>query len=353
MTFLLPSLAAMRLKKTPTQEAHSMPSNKQVNQLQEKVAAYDKRMREALHCYRPAHEMAESFHKSFCKFRLLRGGNRSSKSCSAFLELGSAITGQPIIARNGKKLPWHHAKGTRRIFWVIGYDQSHIGQTIHRYLFQEGGPFKIIQDEHTRVWRCFNPNNEYDKANIEKIKDCEPIIPERFIDTKHGTKGFAWEDSAKNIFSSVKFRDGSKLYGFPSTALQAKQGDPVTEMFIDEDIRWDQHLTEFKMRLCDMPDPHGRFVWAAFPHTGNQALQDLSADARREEGMPNQQYVEFQLSCTANPYVSNEQKEAIFRNMSPEERRARDLGEFVDDAFFMYPDFAPSIHGIGPVGFAA
>lgn len=300
----------------------------------------DRRAREALSCYRPLLTQVP-FHSSPAKFRILRGGNRSGKSVSAAAEFASCLTNRKIVGPDGKDLPWNYP-AHRKVAWVIGWDQDHIGQTLHRLLFEEG-LFRVIRDERTKEWRTFNPAAEFDAAYAEKAIDAEPLIPERFCDTSLNNKGFAWEDRAKKVFASVHLKNGNVIYAFPSTGLQAKQGDIVDILWIDEDVRWPEHVQEYRRRLVDRK---GRFIWSVWPHTSNDALMRMSGEAEKQEHRDKKNFFEVVLRSSDNPFIDEEERRIANEGCTPEEIRARDYGEFLFDTILMY-EFRREVHGIG------
>ena len=101
------------------------------------TAERSRRQREALRLYRPMPKQAV-FHGSLASERIVRGGNRSGKSMSAFAETASAATGFPIIGPDGAPLQFKYPTKRPLLIWVIGYDQRHVGGTIYRMLFTPG-----------------------------------------------------------------------------------------------------------------------------------------------------------------------------------------------------------------------
>ena len=110
------------------------------SQMAQVAAERNRRQREALKLYRPMDKQA-AFHDSPASERIVRGGNRSGKSMSAFAETASAATGIPIIGPNGSPLPFKYPTKRPLLIWVIGYDQRHVGGTIYRMLFRPGASF--------------------------------------------------------------------------------------------------------------------------------------------------------------------------------------------------------------------
>jgi len=55
---------------------------------------------------------------------------------------------------------------------------------------------------------------------------------------------------------------------------------------------------------------------------------------------------EFRLTMSGNPYLDEEEKRKVLKALSPEERLARDLGEFQFNRILMYPTFHIDTHGV-------
>jgi hypothetical protein len=93
------------------------------------AAERSRRQKEALRLYQPMDKQAV-FHDSLASERIVRGGNRSGKSMSAFAETASAATGIPIIGPDGSPLPFKYPTNRPMLIWVIGYDQRHLQDAI-------------------------------------------------------------------------------------------------------------------------------------------------------------------------------------------------------------------------------
>lgn len=303
----------------------------------------DKREREGVYIYRP-HLYQEPVHKSPASELLVRGGKRSGKSMCAAVEFARRVTGMTLHGSDGKPIPSHWpaaSPGFPRIYWIIGWDTKHIGQTIHKLLFQPGmgGQYRAIRDLHTGQWRTYCPGDPADVARFNESVLTEPLIPERMI----VPDSWSWEEKRSNQFSSVELVNGAKIFAYPSTARQAKQGDAVSGIWIDEDIVYPEHLREWQDRLTDV---RGWFMWSVWPHNKNEALVSLleRADAAREQANP--RIVSFQLIMSENPFLPKEGKdEALERMGSEEEIARRDRGELLSDALTMY-SFETPIHSI-------
>jgi hypothetical protein len=300
----------------------------------------DRRAKEALRVYRPASQQLP-FHLSNAHQLILRGGKRSGKSLAVVAEFASRVTGRPLYGPHGEPIPLKYPVSTpkdTRLYWCIGWDVDHIGQTIYRYLF-EPGIVRVIRDRATRQWRIYNPADPNDAERYDESVASEPMIPERLIDAN----SWFWESKAAHNFASVRLKNGAMICAYPSSSKHAKQGDAVDGIWIDEDIQIPAHMKEWEDRLTQRD---GWMLWAVWPHTKNYALCELldRADEQVEEERPNVQ--SYQLIMSQNPYIPQEAKERALGRMGSEEEIARrDRGELLLDTLAMY-DFFFSLHTI-------
>jgi hypothetical protein len=328
-----------------------MPSPR-LNRVMEETAA---RRKEALRVYRPMpHQMP--FHLSPAKERVVRGGKRSGKTCCAAMEFASIVTGIPMLDPDGNPLPMKHRISTPDdplLFWVIGYDSRHIGETLYHKLFMPG-LFRIILDENTGEWRPFNEADPRDTGRMAKSEPVGPAIPRRMIKED----SWVWENKAENYFKSVELTNGARIHAYISSNLHPKQGDAVHGIFIDEDIQRAGHLKEWQDRITST---NGWLFWSAWPHGANPALIGLLQRAKAEVDdrtemaklrpdvvLPPPKIEAFKLKMTDNEYISEEGKEnALARMGSDDEQARRNEGETLMDQLVMY-DFMPSIHLVKP-----
>jgi hypothetical protein len=134
-----------------------------------------------------------------------------------------------------------------------------------------------------------------------------------------------------------------RICAYPSTAIQPKQGDAVDLIWIDEDVRFSQHVAEWQDRLADKK---GRLIWSAWPHGTNDALVKMSERAAEQKDHPQPDIMEVVLRFSDNPFIDSEEKrKSVARMTTEEERRSRDYGEFLFDLITMY-EFIPAVHGI-------
>ena len=299
---------------------------------------HKKRQQEALRCYRPTHKQW-LFHKSTASERIVRGGKRSGKTVCAGIEFASAVTGIPILNPWGNPCKRHYPKRDM-LAWVIGWDLAHIGQTVYRVLFESG--YIRILPKKDGSWETWNPANPDHAARQAEAIPAGSMIPDRLIIGG----SWSWENKAEHVFKTVEVRNPwgtTKICAFPSTAIQAKQGDAVDLIWIDEDVRFPQHVSEWQDRLGDRG---GRLIWSAWPHGANDALVEMSERAAEQRDMDEPDVFEVVLRFSDNPFISEEDKrKQVGRMRSEEDRRSRDYGEFLLDTFTMY-DFVPQRHGV-------
>lgn len=303
------------------------------------------RERELLRLYRPS-DQQEQVHLTKASEILIIGGKRSGKSVSAAVNFASRVLGEPIYGIDGTPLPkvWPSpSPDYPRLFWVIGWDLRHIGQTIHKLLFLPGmgGQFRCVQDEVTGKWRTWNRADPKDVKRIKESKLTEPLIPERMI----VPDSWSWEDKRSNQFNSVDLVNGAKIFAFPSTARNPKQGDAVSGIWIDEDIVYPEHLKEWQDRLTD---ENGWMQWSAWPHQKNGALLELLERAELAAIQENPRIEKVQLVMTENPHITAEGKsQALERMGSDDEIARRNRGDVNMDSLSMYP-FDAQTHSLKP-----
>lgn len=302
----------------------------------------ESREKEALCCYRPSPQQ-DAFHRSKAKEIVIRGGKRSGKSTSAAVAFASRILGIPLLDADSKTIPPQYStpkKNEIRRYWVIGFDIKHIGQTIHRLLF-EPGLFDVIRDEKTGKWRTFNAADPKDVARDSEKEPCGPVIPERFI----VQDSWSWENKAAGVFEGVTVRTAqggvAQIFAFPSSARNPKQGDSVDGIWIDEDILNASHIKEWHDRLTDRG---GWFLWSAWPHTKNYALVQLIDRAEEVEGEDSPLIQQFQFVMTQNPFIPSANKDAALARMGDDEEVAsRDRGDLNLSKWAMY-DYTDNVH---------
>lgn len=293
------------------------------------------RQGETLRLYRPQPKQ-EIFHRLTSTERAVIGGNRSGKSFASAAEFAHAATGIPIIGADGKPLPDKYDRSKPMILWCIGLGEDHIGQTLFRLLFTNSSGMRKIRDKETGEWRCYDPSNEDDVARKAESKPAGPLIPPRLIDRK----GWAWENKALRVFEKCTLTNGNVIYAFSSRA-DAKQGDSVDLIWIDEDIADPGDYTEWRARILQA---EGRIIWSAFPHCQNDALLKLNERAIKQEGTVRPVATRVVLTLADTKYVSKQAQADFLDGLTDDEKRARMDGEFVMDQVMVYPSFSKYIH---------
>ncbi len=309
----------------------------------ELAKAKDRADRESLYVYRPF-PATERVHRSRAREIIIYGGKRASKSVTTCHEFGSRVTGLPIYGIDGNPLPRNYPVSTPDdplLYWIIGWDVKHLSQTIYKLLFKKGmgGTLRAIKDEVTGQYRIWNRANPADVARKKESKLTEPVIPERLI------KNIVWESESSNYFEFVELTNGARIYCYPSSARNPKQGDAVAGIWIDEDIQQYDHLQEWQDRLTDL---NGWFMWSVWAHQKNTALEELldRAEACLDDENPRVQA--FQLAMTDNPFIPDDGKEGALARMGDAESIARrNFGDLGIDSVMMY-DYQPMMHGVCP-----
>lgn len=291
---------------------------------------------EGLQLYRPLPHLT-NFHASPATWRMLVGSNRSSKSLTGAAEACRAWCGcdpyDKYPKRNGNSL-------------VVGLQLDHIAMLWRKCA--EEGAFKVIRDEHTRLWRTVRPNPQnpleldaYDLAYQEKWRDAPPLIPPRMIITK------AMESPAKGIPRFVRFATGWMAL-FRSSDSKSPQGDHYNLGFLDEEIVNQAFVVELIRGIVALDEPvHQRpkAIWSATGQTTNPELQEFCDKA----AAGSQRHQAFWCFIKDNAYVPEEEKQAFHDDLSEDERRVRYYGEFALAGKRCYPTYDPQgIHGCEP-----
>lgn len=273
--------------------------------------------------------------------------HNSGKSMISAVRFASIATDIPVTTKNGDRIYCRlpHQRGRPLTMWCIGYGETHIGQTLYRLLFQRGA-FKIIRDEKTHLWRAYDPTDPRDLARASEVKESPPLIPNRYIDPK----GWVWKNKGARVFEKAVIVDPTtkevlaNIYAFTSSG-EVKAGDPVDEIWVDEKIEYPAYYPEWVARLIDKS---GRLWWSSWPDISNNALIEMHKRAIEhihEEAPP---IKEFVLKMGDNVHLPPDAKKDAIRAWSPDERRARDQGEFVTDSLRMYPRFDTRVHTAMP-----
>lgn len=296
------------------------------------------REKETLNLYRPTPQQI-AVHQSGAFELCVRGGKRSGKSVSVAIEFVSRILGQSVIDPDGNPFPLRFRPSTKRnpgLYWIIGWAVNHIGQTIHRLLF-EPGLFRIIKDQQTGKWRVFQDADPADIERFDESENAPALIPPRMIDAE----SWSWENKGANQFESVKLIDGTIIRAYPSSSRHAKMGDAVSGIWIDEDVQFAAHVKEWQDRLTTK---NGWLIWSVWPHRKNYALVDMIDRADEQKLLPRPKVQQVQLVMSQNPFIARDAvQNALDRMGSETEIALRDRGELLWEELMMY-EFLPLTH---------
>ncbi len=325
-----------------------MPSRYQLEELQHALAELELREMHPLAVYRPTNQQLP-VHESSASEVLTVGGKRSGKTLAVVMEFASRVLGVQITREDGSKIPLRFRKPTKRnpaLYWVIGLNVDHIGQTLYHRLFSPGlgCNYRIIQDSKSKKWRAYNPNT--DRVRYEESRLSPPLFGEDIIDPKT----WHFESRAGNVFKSVNLANGTAICAYPSTGDSPKQGDAVDGIWIDEDIERGAFLKEWQDRLISV---RGWFLWSVWPKVANQALIKTLDRAKIYEEMDKPPIKVFRLIGSENPYSDKEGiAEGLLRMEDDDDVAHRDRGDI--DAFIsgrrMY-DFGATTHVVKPEKF--
>lgn len=286
--------------------------------------------------------------KSPTNLYLLANGvvtHNSGKSTCAAVKFAAAARDRQVTLSDGTKVDGRlpHQKGRPLVMWVIGIQLNHIGATIHRLLFRKG-LYRIIRDTNTGKWRSYRPWSPSDLRRERECQQSDPLIPPNEI------QEITWERRGEKQFNLCTLKDGTQIYAYASTS-EVKQGDPVDYIWIDEAIKYPSHVPEWQARLSDKK---GRLLWSSWPTMANPALRAMTDRALEQQEevdkgiRPHADVREFVLAFSENPFIDDEEKRKRLEGWSAEERRARDLGEYITDTYLIYPTFNKHVHAAVP-----
>lgn len=295
------------------------------SRLEEYALEDARRGREFIRLYRPLPE-AERFHRSTATTRILLGGNRAGKTLSGFCELASEVTGIPITTWSGEQIPRKWPDRPLNI-WVIGYDETHLVTPVWRVLF-EPDQYKTIQNP-DGSWRTWDHRVD----PFDSPLNSTPLIPPRFI------KRVVMRDVKKGVPLLVELHNGHTIWFFSSLA-EPKVGDPVDDIYVDDEIEHARHVAEWFMRLNDR---RGRFIWQSIPSVRNAKLEELCEKADAQVGRENPDIQKFVLTLEDNPFIHADEKRKRREELSDEDWQVRGMGEFNTTRILVYPEFKKDV----------
>ena len=294
---------------------------------------------------------------------LLLGGNRSGKTLVLAMLAASAITGIPILDYNGNEY-FPFPRNRPLYIWLIGLGEEHIATTWYNYLFKQKNELKAIRDLETRRWRSYDPRREDDRRRIERFNSGEvlgdvrimpPLIPKRLIKPRSAgeTGGIAFKNKAIGFFKGLEMlprpefgtecTQGTSVRTYTSIA-DAKKGDAVDLIFIDEKIAHWQHYTEWLARLSDRK---GRIIWAVTPdefERPNPALMSLLERIEADQGMAKPDAEMVRLIFEENPYIDEDEKRKKRKQFDDVSWAARNAGIINTSNYLVYPHFSTKLH---------
>jgi hypothetical protein len=282
------------------------------------VRELSRRRVESIKLYRPLDHLA-SFHEDRTRTRLLIGSNRSGKTNAAAVEVARAVTGQDPSGKYPKE---------NEIWFCFGKDEYHLGSVMYKKLFRADA-FKMIRDGTTREWRLFDPVLDADR--VREAKPAGPLIPPRFIEGK-----IVWLDKGTQAPKLIRLKNGWELHFF-SAQGNIPHGQAIDGWWIDEEVDRKKLLEEIYARCIDRA---GVGFWSCTPQSSTVQLYDVHDRAQRKDP----DVKEWFAKLSANPYITQAEKDHFYNTLSEEARRVRYYGEFALSQFNVYPEFAPEIH---------
>ena len=289
------------------------------------------RRKEALRVYTPWSK-PEAFHRCNAGIRLARGSNRAGKTLATCVEIARAVTNQD---------PHHKYPKKGRVI-LVGKDLLHISKVLYRKLFKPGA-FQIVKDLDTNEWRPFRPWSEPthpehhgirgDAGRESEREDAPPLISRRWYNEKE----MSWENKKEEIFRSVTLNTGWEMTAFSGEG-KPPQGWDVDIVVFDEEIPHPAWYNEMVPRLVDR---NGKFIWSFTPQAGTIQAYELQQRSEDEIGEEDPRVVDFHMTISDNPYLSQSSKDKFESDLlaDEEEHRVRFKGDFAIQGMRIYPTF--------------
>lgn len=291
---------------------------------------------DGLKLFRPT-EQQEKFFTCKAHKILVTGGQRSGKTVAAAVRFAAFMRDMPVTLRSGKQISYRRPRDQNGhvICWIIGYNWSHLVDTIKKKLF-EPGLYSIIRDPQTKEWRCVDPDNHYDVEHQEMWRDAPPLIPAHEMEMSE----FSWRLMR---CTAEMTKNRGTIRGIPSSG-DLTTGDAVTCIWIDEHIEIPEYFGDWQTRLAST---EGYLFWSAFDNMwANDAFLNLYDECERETVKDDPLAVRFALRQRDNPHISKRGTEIAMSGLSEDERAARDEGIHQIDKILMYPWFSETHHVI-------
>jgi len=271
--------------------------------------------------------------------------HNSGKTLATTMAFGSRVLGIPITRPDGTKIKSRFRASSLKspkLFWVIGLNIDHIGQTLYHRLFSPGlgCDFRIIADG-KGGWRAYNPNTD------ESRYDESLLSPPMFGDHVIVPDSWHMESAAGNVFKAVRLTNGATICAYATTGDHPKQGDAVDGIWLDEDTANAEFLKEWQDRLSTR---RGWFLWSVWPKVANEALIKTIERGKKHEDEEDPPIKLVQLVGSENPYSDKRGiAEALARMDDDDDEAHRDRGDIT--AFIsgrqMY-DFGSHVHVVRP-----
>lgn len=279
-----------------------------------------RRETEALRLYEALPHL-EPFHASRAPDRMIRAGNRSSKTMSAAVEFARAVMGCDPYDKYPKK------DGSAII---VGLDMGHLSDPLYRILFRPGAIRMIEENGH---WVAYKPWIHGPNA---VTKPAGPLIPRRMVEDEY------WYSKKGSIPKHIILRNGWEIRWYSSEG-KPPQGIRIHLAWFDEEITDPTWYPEVAARLVDY---RGYFIWSATAQKGGLQFYELGQEAERQASFTVPRVVEFTSHINQNPYFTNEQRELFFGKLSEEEFRIRVDGEYAFTTYKVFPEFDEYMHTV-------
>jgi len=301
----------------------------QQNRIDALAAEMALRKQDGLTLYRPRPEQVP-FHRSKASERIIRGGNRSGKTTAAVAEIASALLRQPIVTWEGETLAMGWPTDRPLLMWFVGFDEKHIAR-MYKKLFKEGA-YKILRDRMTNAWRAWRPWEADDLAREDACKRSQPLVPPRMVEQT------VWAHAGEQVPSVTRMKNGTEIQWF-SSGSEAAVGDAVDAIWIDEDVKYPEHVSEWQARLSDN---RGRLVWSSWPRGKNPAMRAMVKRAEEQADWETPDVQCWTLTHSGNPYIPKAEREKRVRAWKAAGEGvylARDLGLFADGLVQVFSNF--------------
>ncbi len=110
-----------------------------------------------------------------------------------------------------------------------------------------------------------------------------PLIPgfdsQRNIDPNSDIADVAWYHANLYQFESVTLKNGTQILAYANSS-EVKQGDPVDEIWQDENMVYPEYYEEYVMRLLDNA---GRMCWSTIHRDGCPAFSSVEERALAQQ----------------------------------------------------------------------